>query len=74
MTAHEFGMWGFSTLVWLFTVFSAVWGYHLVRDLIRDFKINALVQDLFVQDLLEGKVEIIEVEQNANEDDEDDYR
>jgi uncharacterized membrane protein YdjX (TVP38/TMEM64 family) len=59
MTAHEFGMWGLSTLVWLFTAFSAVWGYHLVRHLIREFVVSRVAQELVIQEMLEGNVEII---------------
>jgi hypothetical protein len=68
MTAHEFGMWGFSTLVWLFTAFSAVWGYHLVRHLIREFQVNEVAQALIVEEMLNGNVEIKDIDDDQIDD------
>lgn len=71
MTAHEFGMWGFSVLVWVFTLLSAVWGLALVRNAIHSMKVNQFINELFVQDILNGEYEIIEEDRN---DDDADYR
>jgi hypothetical protein len=62
MTAHEFGMWGFSVLVWVFTVLSALWGYHLVRTAIHSMKITQFLNEVFVQEVVENglQVEVVE--------------
>lgn len=69
MTPYDFSMWGFGVIVWLFTAFSAVWGYHLLRHLIREFAVSRVMQEIFVQDLIEGNYEMT-VEDEDDTDDE----
>lgn len=69
MTAHEFGMWGFSVLVWIFTGLSAWWGFHLVFTAIHNMKVQQFMNEVFVQDVIEEGVEFIEVDPEEDEDD-----
>jgi hypothetical protein len=53
MTAHEFGMWGFSTLVWIFTALSALWGYHLVKRFIHEWNFEKEINDMTLEQIEE---------------------
>ncbi len=62
MTAHAFGEWGFSVLIWVFTLLSALWGYELVKHLIRQFYYDKVVQEAVIEDAIKNDalIQIVE--------------
>lgn len=58
MTPQEFGMWGFSTLVWVFTATCAVWAYALVRNEHQKMWLENQMRERFLKQVDEGDIEI----------------